>query len=64
MSQGKNIPLAAKSTIEELVKNCHTLEQLRELEKQKAEELAKKIISMRLNSVKLYAEVTNWRNYL
>lgn len=31
MSQGKNIPLAAKGPIEELVKGCQTLEELRTL---------------------------------
>ena len=40
------------------------MEELRELEKQKTEELAKKIIKMRENSVKLYSSVTLWRNYL
>jgi len=47
MNQGKNIPLAAKGPIEELVKGCQTLEELRALEKQKTEELAYSMIKIR-----------------
>ena len=64
MSQGKNVPLAAKGAIEELVKGCKTLEELRELERQKTEELADKIMKMRHNIIRIFETVTFWRRFL
>lgn len=64
MSQGKNVPLQTKGSIQELVKNCQSLEQLRELEKAKVEEFAQNILKSRDNNVNLIREVLSWRDDL
>jgi len=47
-----------------LVKNCQSLEQLKELEKAKAEELAQNILKSRDSNVQLIREVVSWRDDL
>ena len=61
MAQGKAVPLATKSTIDQLVEQCDSLEQLRELERSRMEELAKGIIQLRVNSVAMIEGVKAWR---
>jgi hypothetical protein len=64
MSQNKPTPLHTKSMIDDIVSGCTTLEELKDCEKKKTEELAKDIIRIRTNTVLLIELVSDWRESL
>lgn len=64
MNQNKNVPLQIKTSIDTLVSECFTLEELKDLERKKTEELAKDIIRIRTNTAQLVELVIGWREDL
>lgn len=64
MNQNKPVPLQIKTSIDELVNDCATLQELKDLERKKAEALAKDIIRIRTNTTQLLQLVQEWRSDL
>jgi hypothetical protein len=61
MNQNKIVPLQIKSSIDGLVNDCATLDELKDLERKKTEELAKDVIRVRTNTTQLIELVDEWR---
>ena len=53
MNQNKAVSLQIKTSIDGMVSECATLEELKDLERRKTEELAKDIIRVRTNTTQL-----------